>query len=151
MKRKVIAIAAFLALGATAAMAQGLYVGAEAGYGLPIGSDQLGTTTTTDVSNGEVTTEAIYGTLGGGINAGINVGYMFGEHVGADVGFNYLMGSKVTIDDVQATGADDFLTTEAYTRQMRVNPGIMATTANEEGEPLCACRSYHSSRRYHLW
>lgn len=132
MKRKVYATMAGLLLAATGAMAQGPYATVSVGYGLPAGSDALGTKTTIQ-DNGDFTSENLYGTLGTGIFLNLSGGYMLSENIGADLGFNYLMGSTVTMnesDDATIMTTDK---TEAYTRQMRLNPGLMVTTGNEEG------------------
>lgn len=132
MKRKIFAVAALLAVGTGGAMAQGPFATLNVGYGLSAGSDNLGSKTTI-TSDGAVSSEAIYGTIANGIFVDASVGYMFGDHVGADIGVSYLMGSKVVLDEVNDNATDGTSITEAYTRQIRLNPGIVVTTANEEG------------------
>lgn len=74
------------------------YAGVGVGYGMGAGKLVLGTKTVLD---GTTTTNTnIYGSLGKGIKPVIKFGYMFNENMGFELGFNYLLGSKVTATDV---------------------------------------------------
>lgn len=117
-----------LLLGAGAVSAQNLYVGLQAGYGIGTPGDMLGQTTVVS-SNGDQTTTAIYGSLGGGINIGLNAGYMLSEHFGAELGFSYLMGSSVTSTDFSTTAGKTTLT--AKSTQVRIAPSLIVTTGGD--------------------
>jgi opacity protein-like surface antigen len=117
-----------LLLSAGAVSAQNLYVGVQAGYGMGTPGDVLGTTTVVS-STGDQTTTNIYGSLGGGANVGLNVGYMFTEHLGAELGFNYFLGSSVTTTDVTVPTGN--ATLMAKSTQMRILPSLIVTTGGD--------------------
>ncbi|HLG35354.1 MAG TPA: outer membrane beta-barrel protein [Bacteroidia bacterium] len=82
------AIAVMLSCAFNNASAQGAYVTAGLGYGLPSPTTVIGTTTST------TSAENILGSYGKGINFGVGVGYMFTENIGAEIGFSYLSGAE---------------------------------------------------------
>ncbi len=98
--KKILLSVAVLSMG-TLAMAQGFYTSFNVGYGFGIPGDAIGTEEVVDASLNSTETN-VYGTFGSGINIGLNPGYMFNEHVGAELGFNYLLGSKVTNYDLSS-------------------------------------------------
>jgi len=117
-----------LLLGAGAVSAQGLYAGFQAGYGMASSTDVIGSTTVVS-SSGDQTETNIYGTLGGGINLGLNVGYNFSEHFGAELGFNYFLGSQVTTLDVSVPSGT--VTAMSKSTQMRLTPLLVVTTGGD--------------------
>lgn len=126
MKKIILSGVAVISL--TAAMAQTPYVNVSVGYGLGIPGEKLGTNSTT-ASNGDKTAENVYGTLGQGLSFGITPGYFFNEHIGAEIGFNYFMGSEV---EVQTTATPyGTATVTANSNQMRMTPSLVLRTGSE--------------------
>jgi len=114
---------------ASRAYSQNIYITAGAGYGIsPVGNSSTSgtnyeannTTTTIDHWNGTHNYEYIYessiknsrikgaGSFGKGFRFGATVGYMFTENIGAELGFDYLMGNKFT------TGTSKYSNTSIY-------------------------------------
>lgn len=121
-------LAGMLLFAAGSAFGQGAYAGLHLGYGFGLPNEQLGSTVDINAS-GAGTESVIYGTYGGGFNTSLNVGYMFNEHVGAELGLNYLMGNKVTQDEVNW---DTFSsTTVTQSSQFRVNPSLVITSGGK--------------------
>lgn len=116
-----------LLLGAGAVSAQNLYVGLQAGYGIATPSEVVGTVSEFN-STGQTTTN-VYGTYGGGTNIGLNVGYMFGEHVGAELGFNYFLGS--TVESTNTTVPTGKVTVNSKSTQFRLAPSLIVTTGGD--------------------
>lgn len=126
MKKGLLAGAFLLATGLVSA--QGLYVGVGGGYGFATPGDQIGSVDVID-ANGNRTTTATYGTLGGGVNTGLNVGYMFTEHFGAELGVNYFIGSEVTTTDL--TTPAGVTTAKSKSSQLRLAPALVLTTGGD--------------------
>lgn len=122
MKKTLFFVAA-LAISGTAS-AQGPYVGLNVGYGFGAPGTDLGSTINATATSYSESTN--FGTYGGGINAGLNVGFMFSEHIGADLGFNYFMGSTVRSTDV--TSPSGTVTVDSKSTQMRLVPSLFVTT-----------------------
>jgi opacity protein-like surface antigen len=117
-----------LLLGAGAVSAQGLYAGFQVGYGMSTSTDVVGSTVVVS-STGDQTETNIYGTYGGGTNFGLNVGYNFSEHFGAELGFNYFLGSSVVSTDVTVpTGG---VTVTGKSTQMRLTPLLVVSTGGD--------------------
>lgn len=116
-----------LLLGAGAVSAQNLYVGLQAGYGIGTPSEVVGSTTVV-TSSGQTETN-VYGTYGAGTNIGLNVGYMFSEHVGAELGFNYFLGS--TVESVNTTVPTGTVTVNSKSTQFRLAPSLIVTTGGD--------------------
>ncbi|HIP36928.1 MAG TPA: hypothetical protein EYG85_08740 [Crocinitomix sp.] len=128
MKKLVLSIATMLTV--SGAMAQGMYASFNLGYAGGTSSELLGTdfnlkSATSFEENG------IYGTHGSGIPIGLNFGYMFTQHVGFELGFNYFMGSEVTIDVTKTFFGDD-VTTTSKGYQIRVLPQLIISTGSED-------------------
>ncbi len=116
-----------LLLGAGAVSAQNLYVGLQGGYGIGTPSEVVGTTTVVTAS-GQTETNS-YGTFGEGANIGLNVGYMFSEHVGAELGFNYFLGS--TVESNNTTVPTGTVTVNSKSTQFRLAPSLVVTTGGD--------------------
>lgn len=117
-----------LLLGAGAVSAQNLYAGFQAGYGIGMPTDVVGTTTVVS-STGDQTETNVYGSYGGGLNLGLNVGYNFSEYFGAELGFNYFMGSTVTSTDVTVPTGTVVVTGKST--QMRLTPLLVVSTGGD--------------------
>lgn len=117
-----------LLFSAGSAFSQGAYAGLHVGYGFGMPNEQIGSKTDIN-SSGSGTETAIYGTYGGGINTSLNVGYMFNEHVGAELGLNYLLGNKVTQDEVTFGGFSS--TTITQSNQFRINPSLVISSGGK--------------------
>lgn len=86
-------LALCLILGTTAGLAQGFYVGVNAGYGLGAGTQVIGTNYTSTGTTSSY--EGVYGSLGEGFKFGASAGYMFNENFGAELGFSYWLGKSI--------------------------------------------------------
>jgi len=104
------------------------YVGINAGYGIGGPKQVLGTITNSSASG--TSTENIYGSLGGGLNLGLTPGFWFGEHVGAELGLNYFMGSKVEVTKVTSPFGE--LTANAHSSQFRLMPSLVIRSSGEK-------------------
>ncbi len=89
-------------LGASIGSAQGLYVTANAGYGLGAGTQFFGTGF--DFTKTPAAEEGVYGSLGEGLKFGASVGYMFAGNLGAELGFAYWPGKTIEIENKFTTG-----------------------------------------------
>lgn len=117
-----------LLLGAGAVSAQNLYAGFQLGYGVGAPTDVVGSTTVVS-STGDQTETNVYGSYGGGLNLGLNVGYNFSEYFGAELGFNYFLGSSITSTDVTVpTGSATLM---AKSTQMRLTPLLVVSTGGD--------------------
>ena len=107
-KQQLLLVILFFA-GCFSAQAQGLFVRLGGGYNMPLVGDRMGLNTTTNVTGtfASSTSEVVYGNYGQSLNFGLRIGYMFSEHLGADLGLNYHLGTKVKIEDnaVQEVGS----------------------------------------------
>lgn len=103
----------------TTVNAQGLYLNVGLGYNLAAGKQLIGTNTTSS------SIEGVYGSYGKGISPDLGVGFMFSEHVGAELGFSYLLGGKYETTDNDGSTTS---TTEAKAKMLRIIPAIRVTT-----------------------
>lgn len=130
MKMKNLFVAAMMAFGGSAMIAQGAYVSFNLGYAMPAAKEQIGTNLNTN-TNGESTITANYGTFGGGLPINLRAGYMLNENFGVELGFGYFIGSKVTTDDDKDEQAKTTDLVETKSSQIRVMPALLVTTAND--------------------
>jgi hypothetical protein len=85
--------------------AQGIYIRAGSGYGLPIATSSLGEvalSTAVADANGTVYTnsvKAVKGSYGSGLNFNFAVGYKFNENFIFELNTQYLLGKKYTTSD----------------------------------------------------
>ena len=93
----------------------GFYIDVNAGYNMPMAPQSVGffgwNTWESGLVNFErTTTEDKYDdvvlSLGKGANFGANIGYMFTKNLGAELGINYLLGSKSTAVQKRTDGTD---------------------------------------------
>lgn len=126
MKKIILSGVAVISL--TAAMAQNPYVNVSVGYGLGLPGEPLGTNSTT-ASNGDKTAENVYGTFGQGLSIGLAPGYFINEHFGAELGFNYFMGSKIDASTVSTPYGT--ATTTVHSSQIRMTPTLVFRTGSE--------------------
>src|SRR5262245_35719859 len=97
------------------ATAQGSYMNAGFGYGLPAG-DRLGTTEPNN--NAE---ENVYGSFGKGLTIGLNTGYMVKDYIGFDLGIWYVIGSTYEF----VTNGDRVHQVSGHT--LRIMPNVKVT------------------------
>lgn len=141
------------------AIGQGFYGDINVGYGLGypgrihndgtgLGTSVQGTIDRDGVS-GVVTQmknsdKSINGGVGQGLNLQITPGYMFNDHIGVELGINYYLGSRVTVQEVNydlhahvsIAGMSDELDVEDYvdvlatskSQQMRLIPSLVLST-----------------------
>jgi hypothetical protein len=117
---------------------QGLYLGLGGGLHFPAArqatSPDENRTITSTGSTTELTSRSV--SLGRGIHAGLYAGYMFNKNVGAEIGFNYVMGGKTTIkdDDASPTSSTKSETT-MQANMIRVVPAIRMTAGEGKLRP----------------
>ena len=124
------------------ASAQGFYGSINAGYGFPLGSQQvLGLSNTIYNSNTDYySDEPVFMSFAEGMYVGASGGYMFNEHVGVDLGVNYLFGnsqqgtyqSSYSDPDFQYNGSD---VTILSANMLRVTPSLVVRTGMENLNP----------------
>lgn len=100
--------------------AQGFNIGVNVGYGLGAGTRTLG------VNSTSTTFENVKGSFGQGLNLGINLNYMFTEHVGADLGFGYLMGREFEFTSNNG-GSSGTESEKVKGSMLRILPGVRVT------------------------
>lgn len=109
-------------------IAQGLYVGVNAGYAL-----KLASATDQNVNSSINTTyEAVNYSLGKGLDFGLNVGYMMNANVGAELGVSYLLGGKTTFEDNSTYGTSKV---DIKGKMLRLVPAIVIATGMEKINP----------------
>jgi opacity protein-like surface antigen len=108
--------------------AQNIYANIGSGYGLNAASSTFGENYTTSIS--QQTRNTVKGSFGKGFCFGAGFGYMFNENFGTELGFNYLVGSKIDIK-TSRTSDNPLSTTDmidSYKASMlRIMPGIKIT------------------------
>jgi hypothetical protein len=94
MSRTTVLIVAILCLifGANIGLAQGLYLTANAGFGLGAGTQVLDLNYSQRGPTGTV--DMIFGSFGEGFRFGVSAGYMFNEHIGTELGISYWLGTS---------------------------------------------------------
>lgn len=95
-----------LILGADAALAQGVFVTANAGYSLGAATQTIGVnSTSTGLTESR---DGVYGSLGEGGKFGVAVGYMFSANLSIELGFSYWLGKSFesTSRDPSITSSD---------------------------------------------
>lgn len=127
MKIKITLAFALLTFGA---FSQNAYFNLSAGYGLASSPDYLGDKITIQ-ANGDYNEESILGSIGVGLNIDLGGGYMFNDNVGFDLGINALLGSKVLTNEFTDNSNSSSGKREAQTTQVRINPSLLMTTAND--------------------
>lgn len=109
----------------------GFYVDVHGGYNLPIASQTL-------LVNGDYTGvddffDDVQGTYGKGANFGLSLGYMFNQNVGAELGLNYLLGSKFSATEIY--GANNNEKYETKGQMFQLSPSVVVR-ANNNGSAL---------------
>lgn len=89
----------------------GFYVDVHGGYNLPIAGQPI--MENYDYTGADDTYDDVMGSFGKGANVGIAAGYMLSPNFGAELGFNYLLGSKY-----ESTGRTNLTT---YNQTMKGN------------------------------
>ena len=124
MKIKLFALLPFLLISLNS-FAQHAYFQIGGGYAFPTSSGIAGEMTTFG-NNTPSTVSNINNEKGAGIPLTVRMGYMITNFVGADIGFNYLLGNNSTL--AQATALDQTGMLTAQVRQARLNPAIVFST-----------------------
>ncbi|NNC94905.1 MAG: outer membrane beta-barrel protein [Chitinophagales bacterium] len=75
--------------------------------------------------------------LGKGFAAGGAFGYMFSKHIGAELGFSYLYGTKTTAEITYRYGTEYryLMESNLYSRMFRLNPSIIVASGLEKVNP----------------
>jgi hypothetical protein len=101
-------VIAFLLVGTTTVLSQGMYLRFNGGYGLGAGTQSIGHNQT--ITPTGTSTEGVFGSFGEGLKLGASAGYMFTEHLGAELGFSYWSGKSVSYGS-KTTTSDFFSNT----------------------------------------
>ncbi len=137
MKRKNILALTFvtLLLGSTA-KAQ-LYVNAGVGFGAPALRDML--LVDVNESSSSVTYTGIYSSLGTGFQPGLTLGYKVNPNIGVELGYGYLLGSRIHADIYDASSANiEEGSQEMWARMNQITIGGRVTAAEGPWQPyLC--------------
>lgn len=96
------------------------------GYSFPTSTGQAGEISTLGTNGNITNVKNATSEMGGGIPLTVRAGYMINNYVGADIGFNYLIGNKSTHTEAQINDQIAIITGE--TRQARLNPAIIFST-----------------------
>ena len=106
------------AFAVTLASGQNLYLNLGAGYAFPSASQVI------DVSHTSTNNENVYGSFGKGVNIKGGIGLMFSDHLGAELGFSYLIGSSYVV-------VDDAVLYTYKGKMFRIMPGLKFTFGDD--------------------
>lgn len=109
--------------------AQHAFFKVSGGYALPITTAETGEMRHIGDAGLPTSIRNVNGELGSGIPLNVRAGYMITNFVGADIGFNYLIGNSKNLNYTSA--GNDALTVTGQTRQARLNPAIIFTTGSD--------------------
>lgn len=99
MKKLKLLLTTLACIGCLQVYSQSMYTQFSVGYGLPSGSQQVGSVYKYDESQGNYYEESVNGSFGSGLNFTGSFGYMFTPSIGLDVSVNYLLGNTYTSSD----------------------------------------------------
>jgi outer membrane protein W len=108
----------------------GFYVSVQGGYNLPMAQQTLeyfDLTNTTSIP-GPDRYENIPVSFGKGANVGLNLGYMFTKNMGAELGFNYLMGSEYTVSTRYNSDPNRTIDRTMSAKMMQFKPAMVFRT-----------------------
>jgi len=125
MKIKLIALLPFFLLSLNG-FAQHAFFQIGGGYSFPTSTAQAGEITSYGTNNYPASIRNANSEMGGGFPMIVRAGYMITNFVGADIGFNYLIGNKNTQTQAIANGQTAII--EGQTQQARLNPAIVFST-----------------------
>lgn len=140
ISRQISSIIIWLVLANFTAFSQGIYI--KIGSGYQISSNPSFGQNTVSNTNSSVTTST-YTTnnigFGKGFNFGAGVGYFFSPNLGAELGVNYLLGTKseFTNESTNLNSNNNFSKTifEISSRMLFVNPAVVLKVPNEKWSP----------------
>lgn len=115
----------------------GFYVGVHGGYSLPIATqniNHLNFSNETEQDGGNRFDDILL-SLGKGGNAGINIGYMFNQNLGAELGVDYLFGTKY--DAKYRDPSDPDYTFDQYlsAKMVQFKPSVVLRTSYDQITP----------------
>jgi len=125
MKFKIIALISILFISLDG-FAQHAFFQIGGGYSFPTSTAQVGRITTYGTNSFPASISNTYSEMGGGVPMIVRAGYMITNHVGADIGFNYLIGNRNT--QTLARAQDQQASIVGQTNQARLNPAIIFST-----------------------
>jgi len=125
MKIKLIALIPILFISING-FAQHAFFQIGGGYTFPTSTGQAGEITTLGMNGSPSNIKNADSGMGGGFPLMVRAGYMINNFVGADIGFNYLIGRQSTLNELIANDQTGTVTGE--TRQARLNPAIVFST-----------------------
>ena len=102
--------------------ATGFYIGLHGGYNFGIAKDYGRWVNRTQQTSGW-SEEAVGVSYGKGANFGLDLGYMFNKNIGAELGLDYLMGSKTEVTEKWTDG--ELEKYELYGKMLLIQPKIV--------------------------
>lgn len=115
----------------------GFYVGIHGGYNLPIATQNISQFNFTNETEqtGANRFDDILLSLGKGGNAGVNIGYMFNQYVGAELGVDYLFGSKYNATYNDASDPDYHYDQYLSAKMLQFRPSVVLKSGFKEVSP----------------
>lgn len=137
MKKIILSLA--LLCSALSAFSQ-LYIRLDAGYGLPINGEHIGTQTNVkyDINNGGYTgkVEGVYGSFGSGMSFHLAAGATINGVLGYDVEVGYLLGKKYSTKSSLFDGTyTEKNETEMFSRSFQIAPSLSFTAGTGNIQP----------------
>ena len=139
--KKLIGTIALLAMSMTSMNAQenGLYLSLNSGYNFAAGTQKGAVSNSSTVGTGSntvSTTENIALSYGKGLNVGGAIGYMFNKNVGAELGFDYLIGGKTSgTTNNTSTGSVTKTDNDFSAKMLQIVPSLVIAAGMEGVNP----------------
>lgn len=105
----------------------GFYVSVQGGYNLPIAGQTL--MVDEDFTGASDSYDDVMGTFGKGANFGVGLGYMLTPNLGAELGFNYLLGAEYTATSRSSLAN---VTQKMRGNMVQISPSVVLRT-NQSG------------------
>ncbi|KEO74458.1 hypothetical protein [Anditalea andensis] len=107
-------------------LGQHAYFQVGGGYTFPTSAGQGGEIVTLGPNGNLLNIKNTRSELGAGVPLTVRAGYMINNFVGADLGFNYLIGEQRVVSQILANS--EMANVSGQTRQARLNPAIVFST-----------------------
>jgi hypothetical protein len=144
--KKILTILVAVTLVSSVLSAQGVYIRAGAGYGLPLGTTSIGEkylhaySYLNAISTNTYSTESVSASYGAGTNFNFALGYKFNENFIFDLGVQYLAGRKFEVSNIYTdtqdtySGKDELITTTKG-KGLFFSPSLIFSVGFGKGAP----------------